>query len=173
MPDQYVIDFVHRREVARRSSPLFVQYALVSSHAPWSDLPPLIDDWSALGDGSIYQQLGRKQYQIDWPRFENAPQAYIDSIVYDLMLLERYLRDFVEGDALVVVLGDHQPVAEVAGYSTSRAVPLHVLSRHAPSIEPFLARGCTRGMRPRATTGPHPGLETLLPDLIRDFSTSE
>ena len=173
MPDQYVIDFVHRREVAPRSSPLFVQYTLVTSHAPWSDLPPLVDDWGALGDGSIYEQLGRRQYQIEWPRFQNAPQAYIDSIVYDLMLLERYLREFVQGEALVVILGDHQPVAEVAGYSTSRAVPVHVLSRHAPSIEPFVARGYTRGMRPATTAGPRRGLETLLPDLVRDFSTPE
>jgi hypothetical protein len=80
-PDQYVIDSVHRREIARRSSPLFVQYVLVSSHAPWSDLPALVEDWSTLGDGSIYQHIERKHYEIDWPRFENAAQAYIDSIV--------------------------------------------------------------------------------------------
>ena len=43
MPDQYVIDFVHRHVVARRPEsprpPLFVEYELVSSHSPWSLQP--------------------------------------------------------------------------------------------------------------------------------------
>ena len=51
MPDQYVIDFVHRSEVASARRPLFIEYALVSSHAPWNVQAPLIDDWSRLGDG--------------------------------------------------------------------------------------------------------------------------
>ena len=40
MPDQYVIDFIHRKEIARPRVPVFAQFALVSSHAPWSVQPP-------------------------------------------------------------------------------------------------------------------------------------
>ncbi len=46
MPDQYVLDFIHRREVERRPGttrdPLFVEYALVSSHSPWSLQPRVV-----------------------------------------------------------------------------------------------------------------------------------
>jgi hypothetical protein len=170
MPDQYVVDFVRRRElVGERSQPLFVQYVLVSSHAPWSDLPPVVDDWASLGDGALFHRLERRTYPIEWPDFANASQAYIDSIVYDLDVLERYLRDFVDDESLIIILGDHQPVAEVNGHSAAKGVPVHVLSRRAALLEPFLRRGYTRGMRPRLD-GPHAGLDSFLVSFLTDFS---
>jgi len=170
MPDQYVLDFIHRREVGRpRSQPLFVQYVLVSSHAPWSDLPPIVDDWSRLGNGALFHQLPRKRYPIEWPDFANASQAYIDSIVYDLEILKRYIRDFIKDDALIILLGDHQPVAEVNGHSESHGVPIHVISREPKLLEPFVRRGHRPGMRPQAKP-PYAGLETFLVSFLRDFS---
>ncbi|HEV8245150.1 MAG TPA: sulfatase-like hydrolase/transferase, partial [Polyangiaceae bacterium] len=43
MPDQYVVDFVRRRELDSRTRPLFIEYVLVTSHAPWSDQPQLVE----------------------------------------------------------------------------------------------------------------------------------
>ncbi len=170
MPDQYVLDFIRRREIEKpRSQPLFLQYVLVTSHAPWSDLPPIVDDWSRLGNGALFNQLPRTRYPIEWPQFANASGAYIDSIVYDLEVLKRYIRDFIADDALIVILGDHQPVAEVNGHSPSHSVPIHVLSRNASLLEPFVRRGHTPGMRP-ASKPPHAGLETFLVSFLRDFS---
>jgi hypothetical protein len=77
----------------------------------------------------------------------------------------------VPGDALVIVLGDHQPVAEVTGGSRSAAVPVHVISRRRDHLEAFFRRGYTAGMLPRANATP-PGLETFLPGLTADFSNS-
>jgi hypothetical protein len=169
MPDQFVIDFVHRREVAAAHGPLFIEYVLVSSHAPWSIQPRLVEDWSTLGDGSLYNQLKPRRYAIEWPKFQNAGDAYIRSIKYDLQLLERYILDNVKDDSLIVVLGDHQPVADVSGHADSRGVPVHVLSRNSELVRPFVARGYQPGMRP----GPAPreqGLETFLPNFLADFS---
>ena len=39
VPDEYVLDFMGQHEVTSAERPLFIQYVLVSSHAPWSDLP--------------------------------------------------------------------------------------------------------------------------------------
>jgi hypothetical protein len=77
---------------------------------------------------------------------------------------------FVAGDALVIVIGDHQPVAEVTRFSGSSAVPIHVWSRNPALIAPFRARGYTPGLRPSREASPR-GMETLLPDLLSDFST--
>ena len=38
-----------RREVAHAARPLLMEYALVSSHAPWSAQPSIVADWSASG----------------------------------------------------------------------------------------------------------------------------
>ena len=58
MTDQYVLDVIHRREVAAAERPLFVQYVLVSSHYPFNLIPRYFEDWSMIGDGSIYGQDG-------------------------------------------------------------------------------------------------------------------
>jgi len=170
MPDQYVVDFVHRHEVEVAKGPLFVEYVLISSHVPWSIQPRLVGDWSRLKDGALFNQLKPVTFPIEWPKFENAGGAYLHSIEYDLQVLKRYLADNVHDDSLIIILGDHQPVLDVTGHAASRGVPVHVLSRDSALIEPFQARGYQPGMRP----GPEPpsaGLETLLPDLLADFSS--
>lgn len=171
MPDQFVVDFLHRREVSAHAPPLFVQYVLVSSHAPWSVQPALVDDWSRLEDGALFAHLKPLTYPIEWPKFQNAGEAYVRSITYDLRLLKEYLRDRVRDDSLVIILGDHQPVADVNGHSASRGVPVHVLSRSAALVQPFRARGYRAGMRP-GPESPRAGLESFLPDLLVDFSTA-
>jgi Sulfatase len=171
MPDQYVLDFARRRELSPARGPLFIEYILVSSHAPWSDLPPLIDDWSRVQNGDIYNHIEATHYPIVWPTFTNASGAYIDSIKYDFEVLKRYLSDYIKDDSLVIILGDHQPVAEVNGHSPLHGVPVHILSRDPKLLEPFIARGYTAGLRPHRT-GNRPGLEQFLPDFLEDFSSA-
>ncbi len=169
MPDQYTIDFIHRREVARAARPLLLEYALVSSHAPWSDLPPIVPDWDAIGDGRVYANLPRARFPIGWTNLADAGDAYVQAVIYDLDIIAQYAVRFVPGDALVIVLGDHQPVADVTRGSPSHAVPVHVISRNRALVEAFRARGYQPGMRPAASADP-PGLETLLPALLADFA---
>jgi hypothetical protein len=170
MPDQFVLDFVRRHELIHPTQPLFLEYALTSSHAPWSDLPAVVDDWSALGDGSIYKQVPITHFASSWLELGGAADAYARSVVYDLEVLRRYVLDFIKDDSLVIVLGDHQPHSEVTDRNPSTGVPVHVLSRNPALIDPFRARGYTSGMLAH-TAGPHPGLETFMTDLVTDFSS--
>jgi len=172
MPDQFVLDTLRRRELralARR--PLFLGYALVSSHVPWSDLPPLVDDWSTLGDGSLFGRLPSKHYSTQWLSLAGARVAYADSIVYDLEVLRRYISEFVHDDSLLIILGDHQPHSEVSQRGPSPGVPVHVLSRNGAFIDPFRARGYTPGMLASEAL-PHPPLASLMLDLMADFSVA-
>ena len=170
MPDQYVIDFIHRHEVAAARGPLLIAYTLITSHAPWSEQPPVVGDWSRIGDGALYADLPVARFPITWTNLTDAAEAYDHSIAYDLEVIVDYVDRFVAGDALVIVLGDHQPVAEVTRFSRSSAVPIHVWSRNPAFIAPFLARGYAPGLRPARRTPPR-GMETLLPDMLTDFST--
>jgi hypothetical protein len=67
MLDQYVIDFIRHREIETATRPLFVEFNLVSSHAPFHRQSPYVEDWSLIGDGSIYQDLEVITYPISWP----------------------------------------------------------------------------------------------------------
>jgi hypothetical protein len=169
MPDQYTIDFVHRHEVANAARPLLIEYALVSSHAPWSDLPPVMPDWDRIGDGRIFASLPAAHFPIGWTNLADGADAYAHAVDYDLQIVTDYVARFVAGDALVVVLGDHQPVADVTRGSLSHAVPVHVISRNRALVDAFRARGYRTGMRPARSENP-PGLETLLSDLLEDLA---
>ena len=171
MPDQFVLDAVRRRESSDLGRPRFFCYALVSSHVPWSDLPPVVDDWSSLGDGAIYLELPNQHYQTHWLSLAGAGPAYADAIVYDLEVLRRFIGDFIEDDSLIIILGDHQPHSDVSERSPSSAVPVHVLSRNAAFVDPFRARGYTPGMLADQAR-PHSGLQSLMLDLLADFSLS-
>lgn len=170
MPDQYVIDFVHRHEVAGARAPLLAVYTLITSHAPWSDQPPVIGDWSSIGDGALYGALPVTHFPISWTNLADAAEAYDCSVAYDLDVIADYAIRFVANDALVIVLGDHQPVAEVTGFSASTAVPIHVFSRNRALLAPFRARGYTPGLHPTRTPTAPRGMETFLPDLLSELS---
>lgn len=170
MPDQFVLDAVRRREASATARASFFCYALVSSHVPWSDLPPIIDDWSNLGDGSAYLDLPARRYSTNWLSLAGARVAYADAIVYDLEVLRRYIGEFVQDDSLLIILGDHQPHSDVSERNPSRAVPVHVLSRNRAFVDPFRARGYTPGMLADQVR-PHRGLQSLMLDLLADFSS--
>jgi hypothetical protein len=172
MPDQFVLDTIRRRELARPpAAPLFVQYILVSSHAPWSETPTLVEDWSKLGNGAIFDTQPVVRYPIVWPNFQHAQEPYIRSIVYDFEVLRRYVTRYLNDDSLVIVLGDHQPVVEISGDELVKSVPVHVFSKNDAFVEPFRRRGYVPGMWPTGKAPPR-GMETFLPDLLRDFSNA-
>jgi hypothetical protein len=168
MPDQYVLDFTRRRVLANRDGPFFTTYVLVSSHAPWSHVPAMVEDWSRIGNGEIYRHLPVHRANTNWPDFSNASEPYLTSILYDLQVLSDYITRFVRDDSLIIVLGDHQPVSELTDDSASWAVPVHVISKNASFIQPFLGRGYVPGMVPGQTSAP---MQSFLLDFLRDFSS--
>jgi len=135
----------------------------------------VVRDWSSIGDGAIYRTLPVAHFPITWTNLPDAAEAYDRSVAYDLEVIVDYAARFIIGDALgdalVVVLGDHQPVAEVTRFSASTAVPIHVFSRNPGFVAPFRARGFVPGMRPSRGPAPPRGMEMLLADLLSDFST--
>jgi hypothetical protein len=172
MPDQYVVDVIHRRELGAASRPMLVSYALLSSHAPWDPQAPLIEDWSRLGDGRMFWRVPAVRFPINWSNLHEGARAYMHSIAYSLQVVSSYLSGFDLGQALVIIVGDHQPVSDITRGSTSNAVPVHIISRQADLVEVFRRRGYSSSMRP--ATSPQvlpPGMETFLPNLLVDFSS--
>jgi hypothetical protein len=146
MPDQFVMQRVAERELRVPTRPLFIEYALVSSHFPFNPRPPYVEDWASLGDGKLFEQLPKLDYDSAKFGWFAQPLGYLDSLSYDLRVLAKFLADHVHGDALVLILGDHQPIAPVAAEDRSRFTPLHVLSRRPALLQPFAANGCLQGM---------------------------
>ncbi|TKB27659.1 hypothetical protein FCL47_05885 [Desulfopila sp. IMCC35006] len=168
MSDQFVLDWVRRREFVKRQQPLFVRYVLISSHAAFSIQPPFITDWEGIGDGSVYKDRQLIYYPIYWPDLKNAGEAYLRSLDYEFTILGDYLAKYVSTDSLIIIMGDHQPNLQLTGAGEPWSVPVHIMSRNAHLLEPFSNRGYTPGLIP-AQSPPHAGMETFLPQFIEDF----
>ncbi len=170
MPDQYVLEFLYRKEVAAARSPLFVECALVSSHAPWNNQPPIISDSNLIGDGRIYNRLKAVEFSTSWSDMSQATVAYARSIDYDFRVLSRFLSERIHDSSLVIILGDHQPNGDVTHHSELHGVPIHVMSRNRDFIERFIAQGYTTGMEP-SLAQPRLPMDQFTPSLLRNFST--
>ncbi len=168
MPDQFVLDWVRRREFQQRQQPLFVRYVLISSHASFSIQPPFIVDWESIGDGSTYHDRPLIRYPVYWPNLKNAGEAYLRSLDYEFALLADYLAKYVRADTLIIIMGDHQPNLQLTGPGEPWSVPVHIISRNPRLLEPFRKRGYTPGLIPDQPL-PHAGMETFLQGFLRDF----
>ncbi|HEY0714049.1 MAG TPA: sulfatase-like hydrolase/transferase, partial [Polyangia bacterium] len=175
MPDQYVVDFIARKEItAAARPPVFATFALVSSHAPWGVLPPLVD-WAKLEAGRIYNEVPPTRFPVNWQTLSRASDAYLASLAYDFTVIGEYLPRLARPDTLILVLGDHQPHAAVTGAPPAPEVPVHVISRNRALVQAFThAAGQSDakfidGMRPDLGQ-PAPGMETFLADFLRRLS---
>lgn len=171
MADQYVLHHVHRNEIEKRKQPVFIQYALVSSHAPFNDIPHYVEDWSTLGNGQMLHTAGRDRFDVSWSNPKEVTQGYARAINYDLRVVEGYLTQFIKDDTLVIFVGDHQPNQQVTGSEhLTWSVPIHIASRNPDFVAPFLRRGYVRGMVPNQPL-PHVGMERFMEEFLSDFSS--
>jgi hypothetical protein len=169
MPDQFVLDRVHRRVIQNASAPLLVEFILVGSHAPFDVQAPYLADWDRIADGSVFHSLTAATFSVDWSRIGDASDAYSAAVAHSVRVLSEFISRFILGDALVVILGDHQPAPELTGFGEPASVPVHVISRSPALLAPFTRRGYTEGLHPLQPPA-HPGLETFFWDFLRDFS---
>jgi len=135
MPDQYTLLALQRRELAkRRRAPIFAEVDLISSHAPWTRIPPLIP-WADVGDGSIFKRLPAEKASKAslFGDSERARAAYGHSIEYSLNAFFSFVRRYGHEDLVLVVVGDHQPATVVTGHGASHDVPISVIA-HDPEV---------------------------------------
>ncbi|QNI04811.1 alkaline phosphatase [Halomonas sp. SH5A2] len=148
MPDQFTLDYTQRELLD--DSPVFAQLALISSHAPWTPILPVLDDWSSIGDGSIFapwEEAGDPP-EVLWQDIERIREHYAWSIDYSVKTVGRWAERVADEDTLLIVLGDHQPAPLITGDDASGAVPVHIISGDPDLLAPFQDRGFVLGMWP-------------------------
>jgi hypothetical protein len=165
MPDQYTLAFFEREERTAAERPLFAEVSLISSHAPWTPIAPVLEDWSAIGDGSVFSKWANEgdPPEVVWRDPERVRAQYTRAIDYVLGVLASYAANFVDGRTLLILVGDHQPAPLITGEDAGRDVPIHVISGDQGLLAPFVAWGFTPGMRPPA------GAPARRMDAFRDF----
>jgi hypothetical protein len=169
IPDQFTLNRTAKiRSALGSDPPVFTQVVLVSSHIPFSPVPPYLADWNDSGAFASVSATALKEIyrQPDWSRL--GPE-YLKSLGYDFAALEGWLTQRMPGDGLVILLGDHQPPAVIGGRPEPPwTVPIHVLSRDPDLVAPFIAEGYVSGLVP-AQKPPYRGMETFLAWFLAAF----
>lgn len=165
LPDQFSLG---RIEALPRApdKPLFEQIVLLSSHVPFSPVPPYVEDWADAEHFASHPEVAHDAaVPPDWQHLETP---YLDSVAYDLRVLADWIPRAVQGDALVIILGDHQPPALIGTASASHDVPIHILSRDPEIVRLLAGPGYTDSAIPTGSAG---RMDELLPQFLDRLSS--
>jgi hypothetical protein len=145
MPDQFTLSAFDRIALGPAPRlPVFAEIALISSHAPWTPVPPLLH-WDAIGDGRAFDRhaAAGDPPEVVWRDPERVRDQYRQALAYSLRAVTGFA---ARRPALIVILGDHQPaplVSEQAGAD----VPVHIIGPPA-TLARLDAWGWTPGLVP-------------------------
>lgn len=148
MPDQFTWSYLQRRvRQADDPRPVFVELGLISSHAPWTPILPVLDDWDAIGDGAVFEpwrDAGLRPRDL-WLDHDRVREHFARAVAYAIDVVTGYAERFVDDQTLLIVMGDHQPAPLITGEAASRAVPVHAISGDPTMLAPFRQWGFLPG----------------------------
>lgn len=154
MPDQYTLSAFHQRELSEQRrekprAPVMAEIALISSHAPWTPIPEMID-WNLVGDGSVFnaQATSGDSPETVWKDNARIRLQFRLAIEYALQNIASYIANYGNDNLVVLVIGDHQPAPLVTGETDNRDVPVHLITRDPAVIEAIADWRWTAGMLP-------------------------
>ncbi|MDX1635038.1 MAG: hypothetical protein R3280_10390 [Marinobacter sp.] len=155
MPDQYTWSWFDRHVLAPSVRPVFAELALISSHAPWVPILPVLNDWQGIGRGEVFEPWrdSGEAPAVLWRDPERVREHFGRAIDYALAVAGEYTVRYLQPGTLLILLGDHQPAPLITGDAASRDVPVHVISAEPALLAPFLEGpghlpGFRRGMLP-------------------------
>jgi hypothetical protein len=166
IPDQYALARLDRaalRPGARR--PAFVFFPTITSHIPFHPVPPYQPDWDRVLGAEPFARDDIERTTASAPDWDRLAPAYVESIGYAYDWLAGYLRRPAPRDYVMIVLGDHQPVATVSGARAPWEVPVHVIASRGDILRPLIEAGFEPGVTPaRPAVGAMHDLTRLLLD---------
>ena len=185
IPDQYSLGHTQENVLSKIDGPVFFNFHMVSSHAPWQVIPEILEDWRAVASIETPPEaehqdrlatpteefLSRvRRYQRQRPRYmwmgdadALKVESYAAAIRYDLELLTRYLEG-MDRDAIVIIMGDHQPPL-LSLEDSSFDVPIHIFARDPALLQEFRDHGFVDGLElntGRPTLLAHEGLFSMM-----------
>ena len=169
IPDQFALarfEQLHPR--GADAPPRFVFFPTITCHFPFSPVPPYQPDWQrVLGDKPFdAAELARAESeQVAWL---NMFPDYLRMVEYTLRWLGGFLRQAEARETVFILLGDHQPTANISGEGSSWDVPVHIVSRDPALLKRFTELGFHAGLNPpRKSLG---GMHELTALVLRAFA---
>lgn len=150
IPDQIALarfDLTHPRTPG--SPPRVLFFPTITSHFPFNPVPPYQPDWdraagaTPFDPGEVQAALARP---FDWL---DMGTHYAGTVNYVYRWLAGHFRRPEPRETVYVLIGDHQPTANITGEGVPWDVPVHIVSRDPRLLERFQALGFSEGLRPQ------------------------
>lgn len=149
LPDQYALASFHQMHPITTASPKRLTfYPSITSHMPFHPVPPYLEDWSQILKPQPFseKQMAEVNAQpLDWL---NMRPGYLGMLEYNFKWLSGYLKQPRVRDTVFILLGDHQPAANVTGEGVTWDVPIHIISSNDELMQRLLKAGFTSGLEP-------------------------
>jgi hypothetical protein len=170
IPDQFTLAKFDQLELSRSARrPVFAVFPTSTTHAPFGPVAPYQPDWSKLLTTDPFEPAAVDRALAATPDLTNLSPSYTTAMAYEFTTFAGYVRQHAGDNLVMILIGDHQPVAAVSGPGATREVPVHVVARPGVVMERLRAAGFVDGMAPRRPAlGPMPG---LVPTFLRAFGS--
>ena len=152
IPDQFTLYRIYKEEIRNATKPVFAKFSLIMTHIPYFPVPDYVEDWTQFDDGTAYQAPLHSVAHDAYRDLRELSTWYVAAFRYEWDVLEGFLLRYVPENALVIVVGDHQPPKLATHDNDSWAVPMHVLSKREDLVRAFDPLGFEPGLVPRAST---------------------
>jgi phosphoglycerol transferase MdoB-like AlkP superfamily enzyme len=150
IPDQFSLAALDAREIqARPRKPLFVFFPTVNTHMPFRPTPPLQEDWARVLSATPFDAADVQRSITETPQWTNMGSSYADSVRYAFEVLASYVRHRPDEHFVLIVLGDHQPAANVSGENATWDVPVQIVSDRPEVLAALKTVGFVNGTIPR------------------------
>lgn len=128
--------------------PRFVFFPTISSHFPFSPVPPYQPDWNRVLEDQPFDPEATQRALAATPNWLDMRPDYLRTIEYTWRWLGGFLQRPEPRETVFVLLGDHQPTTNVSGAGASWDVPVHIVSSDERLLARFEALGFVRGLDP-------------------------
>ncbi len=139
IPDQYALNYFKNNLILNSNKPSFLFFITMSSHSPWINAVPFVEDWNTLD-----------QLNLDYekptgllPGFDS--KAYLKAMNYQWDYLVDFMIKNEEENAVYILIGDHQPPL-ITGLKDGYATPLHIISKNKEFVNAFYEDGFQNGL---------------------------
>ena len=171
IPDQFSLARATELEARTEShAPRMIFMPTINTHIPFLPVPPYQADWNRVLKADPFPAEDVKASLAAAPDWEALGGPYAASFVYTFTYLAGYVRDRAGADQTLVLLGDHQPAASVAGVGARWDVPVHVVTSHADVAAALVAAGFVEGVALAPQQRPLMTLPELSVLLLETFS---
>ena len=172
LPDQFSIARFEEMFPRLPDSPRrFLFFPTITTHLPFSPVPPYQSDWSRITSAQPFDAAETASALAQTVNWLDMFGDYVSMIDYNYRWLAGLMQQPEARSTVFVMIGDHQPAANVTGEGASWDVPVHIIARDPQLLARFVELGFSAGLQaPRASIG---SMHELTGLMLRAFAGAD